>query len=617
MKDKQDETADANTGLHGHRPALQVICLGSGGGPSEEDVTGFLVRSIASDWAKGSLLAVDAGSHLAPITRILERDFPSVSGGGLGNGKGVNGSTPELRQSLARASLSPSPEDEEIVKPEPTVLAKGPFAGLKFPNESARANALHVIRNYVNTYLITHPHLDHLSGFAINTAAFHATSRPKTLAALPSTVDAVKQHIFNDVIWPNLSDEDGGVGFVTFQRLKEGGDAMVGEGEGRGYIDVSDGLGVRAFKISHGVCTKSPPSHHHRGSIAGISDLQPPHNGSFHGEPASMTRTVSMSQNSVYSAPGTPGLTPRQSFYTPQQPSPRMAAADANSCVVDSTAFFVRDTESHREVLMFGDVEPDSISLSPRTLAVWKEAAHKIAHGLLGGIFIECSYDDSQADAFLFGHLNPRHLIAELQTLAYLVQQAKHTVLQEKGAKKRKRSGPNGSDVARHAISESDRKRSRSLASRGVLARDQRRGSVPDQSMPDAGAMPPSRLETETSSESLDQVQLAHLEPVSPKAVQAKPLPHPAAGIPSKQGGTGAGDAGVGRGDGGGGGVADPPLTGIKVVIIHIKDTMKDGPHVRDNVLAQLRDYEEVLEREGQGLGCEFVVARSGENYWF
>ncbi|KAK3057301.1 3',5'-cyclic-nucleotide phosphodiesterase pde1 [Extremus antarcticus] len=605
MKDGKDETARSDTGLHGHRPALQVICLGSGGGPSEEDVTGFLVRSIASDWAKGSLLAVDAGSHLAPITRILERDFPNVSG--VKTSEGTNGATPELRQSLARASLSPSPEDDggEPVKPEPTVLSSGPFAGLKFPNESARANALHVIRNYVNTYLITHPHLDHLSGFAINTAAFHATSRPKTLAALPSTVDAVKQHIFNDVIWPNLSDEDGGVGFVTFQRLKEGGDAMMGEGEGRGYIDVSDGLGVKAFKVSHGVCTKSPPSHHHRGSIAGISELQPPYNGSMHGEPAGMARTVSMSQNSVYSTPGTPGIQPRQSFYAPQQPSPRMSAVDASGCVVDSTAFFVRDTESHREVLIFGDVEPDSISLSPRTHAVWKEAAHKIAHGLLGGIFIESSYDDSQADAFLFGHLNPRHLIAELQTLAYLVNQAKHALIQEKSAKKRKRSGANGSDVvARHAIAENDRKRSRSLATRGNLTRDRRRSSVPDHSMLDAL---PGQLSTETSTESLDQIQSAHVEaslsanhePVSPKAVHPRPPPSAAAA------------------NAGGGGVAEPPLAGIKIIIIHIKDTMKDGPHVRDNVLAQLRDYETQLQSQGQGLGCEFLVSRSGESYWF
>ena len=98
--------------------------------------------------------------------------------------------------------------------------------------------------------------------------------------------------------------------------------------------------------------------------------------------------------------------------------SPHTGGADQKSCVVDSTAFFIRDSQSKREVLIFGDVEPDSISMTPRTHFVWQEAARKIAHGLLGGIFIECSYDDSQADAVLFGHLNPRHLIAELRTLA-------------------------------------------------------------------------------------------------------------------------------------------------------------------------------------------------------
>lgn len=622
MKDRPDETAGSGIGLHGHRPALQVICLGSGGGPSEEDVSGFLVRSIASDWAKGSLLAVDAGSHLAPITRILERDFESISRDVSREAsqlqETVNGSTPELRSTMARASLSPGPSStDEPLRPEPRTLSSGPFAGLKFPNESARANALHVIRNYVNTYLVTHPHLDHLSGFAINTAAFHATSRPKTLAALPSTVDAVKTHIFNDIIWPNLSDEDGGVGFVTFQRLKEGGDAMVGEGEGRGYIEVSDGLGVKAFKVSHGVCTKSPPSHHHRGSIAGLSDHQPPYNGSMHGEAAGMTRTVSMSQHSQYSAPGTPGMTPRQSFYASQQPSPRMTAVDNPACVVDSTAFFVRDTESHREVLIFGDVEPDSISLSPRTHAVWREAARKIALGLLGGIFIECSYDDSQADEFLFGHLNCKHLIAELQNLSHMVHAAKQTLLYEKGARnKRKRSaatangsGPGGDAVvARHALAENDRKRSRSLATRNALAHDHRRSSVPDHSMLDAPPPPPAQLSNSPSADSLDDIQNAHIEaaapqphpsdiPLSPKALHPRPSLAATHGHPAT--------------------VAEAPLQGIKIVVIHIKDTMKDGPHVRDNILAQLRDYEDKLQGEGQGLGCEFVVSRSGESYWF
>ena len=597
MNDGSNETPGAIVGFRGHRPALQVICLGTGGGPREDEVTGMVVRSIASDWAKNSLLAVDAGSHLGPIVKILENHFPSISSN-PSQGNGV------LSRSLARTSLSPSPdEDEGRVKPEPTVLSNGPFAGLKFPWASARANALHVVQTYVKSYLITHAHLDHLAGFAINTAAFHSTASAKTLAALPSTVAAIRDHIFNDIIWPNLSDEDGGVGFVTFQRLKEGGDVMIGEGEGRGYIEVCDGLSVKAFKVSHGTCTKSPPTHRHRGSIAGLDNILPPYNGSIAGStqveyPSSMQRT-----NSQFSQPGTPGQIQRgPSFYQSQHPSPHLTGADSPSCVVDSTAFFIRDTAVHREVLIFGDVEPDSISLSPRNHYVWAEAARKIAHGILGGIFIECSYDDNQPDHVLFGHLNPKHLIAELQNLARMVTEAQRTRSFEKGVKKRKRSGANGLETpAQHVMAEKDRgKRSRSLASRSNMSRDSRRSSVPDHSMPDAYTH--GQISTSPSADSLSQIQIEHMEqshhgppvePVSPRT--ARPLPVQAGAVSTQ----------------------DLPLAGVKIVIIHIKDTMKDGPHVRDNILEQLQDYELRLQASGEGLGCEFVISQTGESYWF
>jgi cAMP phosphodiesterase len=622
-----EDSVGSDTGLHGQHPAIQVICLGNSGGPCEENVTGFLVRSIASDWGRASLLAVDAGSHLAPIVRILEKDFPAVSEKlrSGSNGSGPNGT---ISKALARASLSPSPVDDDPPKPEPTVIASGPFAGLKVPNASARANALHILRSYISTYLITHPHLDHISGFTINTAAFHATSKPKTLAALPSTVDAIKQHIFNDVIWPNLTDEDGGVGFVTFQRLKEGGDVMVGEGEGRGYIDVVDGLGVRAFKVSHGVCTKSPPSHQHRGSIAGLAD-----NILINGEGSQpMARSTSMQ----FSTPGTPGVQPRQSFHLSQQPSPRMAAADG-SCVVDSTAYFIRDTETAREVLIFGDVEPDSMSLSPRNRLVWQEASRKIAHGILGGIFIECSYDDSQADAVLFGHLCPRHVIAELQTLANFVVEAKATRMLEKGAKKRKRSGVNGLEtVAKHAIgntgSSNDRKRSRSLAGRRAST-DIRRSSVPDTSMTDIystitspqteqsgmvdGTLPNGGTATPATAAASFNAQMSprsssfpvnfnpsitsqHQAPTSQQQ-QHQPLQRD---LPKDLRAQQQHDQKL-------------PLHGVKVIIIHVKDTFKDGPHVSERILDELREYEAGLREEGIGLGCEFVISASGESYWF
>ena len=60
-----------------------------------------------------------------------------------------------------------------------------------------------------------------------------------------------------------------------------------------------------------------------------------------------------------------------------------------------------------------------------------------------------------------------------------------------------------------------------------------------------------------------------------------------------------------------------PPLKGLRVVIMHIKDTMKDGPHVAETILAQLKEHAESLTRKGQPLGCEFEVAVSGHSYWF
>ena len=103
---------------------------------------------------------MDAGVHLSAILKILE-SHPS--------------STDPLR---------------------PIKLHDGPFDGLELPYASTAANAAHITRSLVDTYLITHPHLDHISGFVVNTASLSG-SRPKRLAALPSTIEAFKNHIFN------------------------------------------------------------------------------------------------------------------------------------------------------------------------------------------------------------------------------------------------------------------------------------------------------------------------------------------------------------------------------------------------------------------------------------
>ncbi|POR32448.1 Putative 3',5'-cyclic-nucleotide phosphodiesterase [Tolypocladium paradoxum] len=498
-------------------PALQVIVLGSGGGPQESNITAFLVRSVSQDWSKGSIVAVDAGVHLSAITRLIHDALPS-----------------------------PPPTSL------PYTLTTGPFAGLSLPHSSAAANAAHVTRNLVDTYLITHPHLDHISGFVVNTAGLPGT-RPKKLAGLPSTIQAFKSHIFNNVIWPNLSDENNGAGLLTYLRLVEGGSPALGDGEDKGYLEVCDGLLVKTWSVSHGHCIER---HSHRGSASSASTRFGSHDAS-----------MQTPRRDLYSHP--PSLpTPRGQSLLSQATfggaSPQFfgvggGLGNSNEqleryCVYDSSAYFIQDHSHRSEVLIFGDVEPDSISLSPRNLGIWQEAALKIVGGTLAAIFIECSYDDSQSNDRLFGHLKPVFVMEELRALAGEV------------------------DVARKGLSFESRKRKRMSISDEVPDQ-RRRPSIKQGSM----------LE--------DPVSPRSIKPSLCKPVDSPDTPHLATPteelsldsvVPTRR-----------------------PLEGLKVVIIHVKERLTDGPDVGDSILQQLREYDQDAR-----LGCEFIVSKPGQSFY-
>jgi hypothetical protein len=55
-----------------------------------------------------------------------------------------------------------------------------------------------------------------------------------------------------------------------------------------------------------------------------------------------------------------------------------------------------------------------------------------------------------------------------------------------------------------------------------------------------------------------------------------------------------------------------PPLEGLKVIIIHVKERLEDGPPVGDAILQQLQEYEQEYN-----LGCEFTVSASGMSFYF
>jgi cAMP phosphodiesterase len=551
---------------------------------------------------------VDAGSHLAAITRILEQHFPLACDA---NPEVLQPPNPQNGNKNQRISGSSSPctahiplsdDESEIGTPFSevegpvtiTTLKDGVFAGLPFPHASARANALHVVREHVSTYLITHPHLDHVSGFVINTAAFHNTSRPKRLAALPFTVNAIKTHIFNNIIWPNLTDEEGGVGLVTFQRLAEGGNIALGEGSGRGFIEVCDGLGVKGFKVSHGHCMRGP-SHMHRSSNANIPEtpgLQ--HSVPAYHQPDGRDGGALSFSLATPSAPGTPGLGGLPDLV--RRGSGGGVQVQADQCIIDSTAYFIRSestfTTPKREILIFGDVEPDSLSLSPRTAQIWAEAAPKIAAGILTGIFIEVSYTNAQGDAVLFGHLAPRHLLVELATLADMVRESRkeHEREKEEARKGRKRKRASKSDgLFIDAPLSEPRAKSIHLARPIDTPLTGTAPYADDENMTDY-----SRDVTGDCT----PITAIHPSPSVPVALNLSTLSteHNRALL---------------------GAAFDLPLKGVKVVIIHVKDTLSDRLIVADQILTELKEGEKELQENGKGLGCMFEISKSGGSYWF
>ena len=517
-------------------------------------MTGLLVRSTATNWAKGSVLAVDAGTHLAAVIKIFQdhlpeavpaapSDFtvstgnrtvrPRASSGAAQGSRSLRHATSELNNN---GGSTPS---QQVDGASAQCLTTGPFADLEVPFESVKANAAYFMRNLISTYLITHPHLDHISGFAINTASFQHTSRPKRIAALPSTIDAIKTHIFNDVIWPNMSDEDGGVGFVSYMRLVEGGNIQFGDGESRGYIEVCDGLAVKCWSVSHGQCMRK-----HRGHGSGSGNTHEAFN-----EAASRRA----SQHAISPI----GTQVGQGYADIMRP-------------VESSAFFLRDDHTGNEVLIFGDVEPDSVSLSPRNEQIWSDAATKIAHGLLTGILIECSYDNSQSDETLFGHLAPRHLIAELKVLAEKVKtlhRASTPTAVETPLPQRKRKRlSNGLKIHEE-----------------METRSGRRGRTPSQTG--------------------RKTRRSTVSPATPASLVGEDFPAKdlSFDIPES----------INETRGGENGRRGAPLEGLQVIVIHVKETLKDGPEPGEVILAQL----EQGARE-EGLGCSFSISKARTSIW-
>jgi hypothetical protein len=262
------------------------------------------------------------------------------------------------------------------------------------------------------------------------------------------------------------------------------------------------------------------------------------------------------------------------SFYSPAR-SPRIIPSNPKEipmATVESSAFFLRDHRTGTEIIVFGDVEPDSVSLETHNKRVWEAAAPKIAAGNLRAIFIECSYNDSVDDAYLYGHMCPRHLVSELSVLAARVVEMHELNSPDK---KRKREA----EISTMPEARSEQVSPRSKRTQSYT--DEKRLSVPL---------------VEPRSHPSESFELPHVPAVAPPDfsdggdhADVIKEPEPESWDDSKP----------------------LPLEGLKVYIIHIKEHLTDGPPPGDQILSELQ-----ARGKAAHLGCEFFIPNPLEGIW-
>lgn len=315
-------------------PAFEITFLGTSGGPVEGTTCSILVKSSNVDYQTlldqdrtDEIICVDAGSGLSKLSEIIYSETKQQHNCSL--------------LSLYHDSLPLSQYfNVSITKPFENLTTKSPF--------EIATNVFKLIENY----LITHPHLDHISALAINTPNFDS-NRTKQVYGSFDTLDALNDHVFNGIIWPNMQDfKVLHFNYVDFQQT----------------LDINSNYTITMFKLSHGKLINNNGRH----SSISFNSKTHPQFSSFN---------------------------------------------NYNTINYFSSAYLISNTKSQASLLIFGDFESDTISKINCNDIIWRQISPLIMSGNLRTIVLECSTPLQLDENHLYGHLTPYHLINELINL--------------------------------------------------------------------------------------------------------------------------------------------------------------------------------------------------------
>ncbi|KAK7693151.1 hypothetical protein QCA50_002717 [Cerrena zonata] len=178
-------------------PVFDLVVLGCGGGPSEYNLSSYLLKSCAASWTEG-IVALEAGNGIGALHQILKEN------------------------------------------PEP--FFKRPLDGDRSFSTASR------IYSCIQCYLITHAHLDHVNSLVL--AAGSLSGPPRRVFGLTQTLKDLET-IFADRLWPNLASWDADDPEVKLLYSKLNADGQ--------YKAISSHLSARTMTVSHGRCRAGDP----------------------------------------------------------------------------------------------------------------------------------------------------------------------------------------------------------------------------------------------------------------------------------------------------------------------------------------------------------------------
>lgn len=208
--------------------SFEVIILGGLGGPSESSTQCFMVRPYGSNDIKS--ICIDGGAGVGHIMDTVVASTENLIPNNNNNTKSDDAEYYDdfhnyfkdlnryhdnqykmSRRSKRMKLMKLTPSMRRKMTPQNPTIQLG-FAKNLIESLNDKPTILqkaYAIYQGIDSYYITHPHLDHINGMILNSPLMfeREISSRKTIYGLPFTTTALQTYVFNDIIWPNLCNE--------------------------------------------------------------------------------------------------------------------------------------------------------------------------------------------------------------------------------------------------------------------------------------------------------------------------------------------------------------------------------------------------------------------------